>query len=530
MIGSPSSPPAVGSGLVTVDAGRAADDRADGPRLHQPGAAAPVAVGRGPDRGSDGEDLTAYAVAAADGAGGRVQGHVAVGRRARGERVDDLPRLPLVALEDLHLERIRHDRRVREHDLLPAEAVAGAEKLGCRVRDLLDVGGIGSGPAQPPDFRYALPGESPQPEQHRGLIRQGRRVVGDAREVGVGDLADADLVQLCRRQLQGDDAVAAEPVRRIPHDADRQIVGADRIAWAPRGHLPDERRVDLAGRAPRQLWARHDGRAGFRADQRGGDPLALRRRSEAVARIDLVDGRVFGVRADPEDQRGLGEHAGRAEERGRHVRGGLRRGMHRYPQGAVDRGAHVERLETWCARIRGQHHLLVWFRGGLVEAGRVEHAAVLIEQDRIRRFTGARLDDRGDGDRQHRDVVADLERHAAGGHLRPLADRRRVAGGLAGVEGDQARSAPRRVRRHLEQVQQPQAGLVRDLVEAEQQALAEVRQELEQGDAGITRRVVGPLGRVDRNPRHELREDLVVAPVVEDRRGHGHVTDFRWLR
>ena len=146
----------------------------------------------------------------------------------------------MVALEDLYLERPWHDRCVREDDSLPAEAVAGAEELGRGVRDLLDIRGVGSDPAQPADLRHALSGKGPQPEQHRRLIRQGGRAVIDTREVGVGNLADADLVQLRRRQLQGHDTVAAQAVRRVPHDADREVVGANRVTGPSRGHLPDQ--------------------------------------------------------------------------------------------------------------------------------------------------------------------------------------------------------------------------------------------------------------------------------------------------
>ena len=61
----------------------------------------------------------------------------------------------------------------------------------------------------------------------------------------------------------------------------------------------------------------------------------------------------------------------------------------------------------------------------------------------------------------------------------------------------------------LQEVQQPQPGLVRDLVEPEEQALAEVRDQLEERDAGVARAQVGPLRHVDRDPGAQLVAQLL---------------------
>jgi hypothetical protein len=91
------------------------------------------------------------------------------------------------------------------------------------------------------------------------------------------------------------------------------------------------------------------------------------------------------------------------------------------------------------------------------------------------------------------------------------------AGGLLRPEGDRPRRRARRVERHVEQAQELEERRFRDLVEAEEQVLAEEREQLDERDPRVARVEVGPLRRVDRDALHELVAELLVRAVVEDR-------------
>ena len=100
--------------------------------------------------------------------------------------------------------------------------------------------------------------------------------------------------------------------------------------------------------------------------------------------------------------------------------------------------------------------------------------------------------------------------------------RRRRRAAVGALEHDHRARRHRGAHRNAQQLEVRELGGLGNLVEAEEQVLAEKREQLDERDAGIARVVIGPLRRVDRNAPHQLVAELLVRPVVEDRRWKRH--------
>ena len=80
------------------------------------------------------------------------------------------------------------------------------------------------------------------------------------------------------------------------------------------------------------------------------------------------------------------------------------------------------------------------------------------------------------------------------------------------------------IKHDVEQPQELELRRLRDLVEAEEDVLAEEREQLDQRDPGVARIEVRPLGRVDGDAADELVAELLVGAVVEDGLRERHQT------
>lgn len=204
---------------------------------------------------------------------------------------------------------------------------------------------------------------------------------------------------------------------------------------------------------------------------------------------------------------------------------GGRLGQQRQPQRLVHLGTDVDRHRIGRQRVR-RHD-----RGG------VELRLIGIGDPGPGESVGTAFGARGAGlgllrclargdqlERPDIGLVVGLEPHRAGGrgssaeHLDPLR--------LLGGDGQQHRGRPGGPRSYAEQPEELHLGRVGDLVEPEQQRLAQEGEEFQQRDARIGLVVIGPFRVVHRDPAQQLLPQLVVAAVVEDGRDQGH----RYLR
>jgi hypothetical protein len=83
------------------------------------------------------------------------------------------------------------------------------------------------------------------------------------------------------------------------------------------------------------------------------------------------------------------------------------------------------------------------------------------------------------------------------------------------------------VQGHVQQAQELQPGRLGDLVEAEEQVLAQEGDELQQGDPRVARVVVRPLRVVDGDAADQLVAELLPGAVVQDRCGERHAPHSR---
>jgi hypothetical protein len=293
-----------------------------------------------------------------------------------------------------------------------------------------------------------------------------------------------------RRQLQAQDAAAREPDRRVAHRIQRQVLrlaAARPGQHAPGGQLPHVRHARLVG----QLL-----------EERGH----LDRR----------------LHADVEQAR-----RGPAAERRLHRRHELGRAREqRQPQGSVD-GVTDEIEAARHRRATGEH------RRGRVEARR-DRGARSVEPVDARQRVEHVVTERGFLRRRDRSLVVTLRRDGQDGQLveglevgRAL-DRREpaqidgVAGVLVELHADQAARGHRGAHRLAEQAQEGEPLPLGHQVGAVEQRVGEPGEQLDERAPGIARTRVGVLGRVRRDARERLVDEVLERSIVERGRTDGH--------
>jgi hypothetical protein len=186
------------------------------------------------------------------------------------------------------------------------------------------------------------------------------------------------------------------------------------------------------------------------------------------------------------------------------------------PQAVVDRLGQID------ARSAG--HL-----DGLVERERIRRGLVVrgVEQGVIVAELLARRVDRPADiesrlERQHVERGRGAEGHAARKQLGAARDEQGVLGPAVVGEGCEPARLLRRRERQAEQLEELGAVALGDLVGAVEQALGDVREQLDQRHARIGIVEVGPFGRVRGDARDQFVDQSLVAAGVDRGGGQGH--------